>query len=70
MAFYVTAWHELVGNVVQYCLPPLKGMGLRIRPGKEENDVQVCMYKLVDMAVGKKLLHLYKCFVLAQSCSC
>ena len=41
VAFYVTAWHEHVGTIVHYVLPPAKGMGLKIRPAKEENDVQV-----------------------------
>ena len=41
VAFYVTAWHEHVGNIVHYVLPPAKGMGLKIRPEREENDVQV-----------------------------
>ena len=41
VAFYVTAWHEHVGAIVHYVLPPAKGTGLKIRPGKEENDVQV-----------------------------
>ena len=41
VAFTVTAWHEHVGTIVHYVLPPAKGIGLKIRPGKEENDVQV-----------------------------
>ena len=42
VAFYVTAWHEHVGSILHYLMPPLKGMGLKIRPGREEKDVQVC----------------------------
>ena len=43
VAFNVTAWHEHVGTILHYLLPPSKGMGLKIRPGKEEKDVQVCI---------------------------
>ena len=45
MAFNVTAWHEHVGTIVHYVLPSQgahMGMGLKIRPGKEEADVQAC----------------------------
>ena len=44
VAFNVTAWHEHVGTILHYLLPSSvgMGMGLKIRPGKEEKDVQVC----------------------------
>ena len=44
VAFSVTAWHELVGTFIQYLLPPSLGMGFKLRPGREEHDVQVCCY--------------------------
>ena len=50
VAFYVSAWHEHAGTVVQYFMPltadgdraPTRGMGLgKVRAGKQEKDVQV-----------------------------
>ena len=52
VAFYVTGWHEHVGTFIHYFLPlengpdgdrmPTRGMGFgKVRPGKEEKDVQV-----------------------------
>ena len=47
LAFQVTAWHELVGTIIQYLLPnkkgagPAQGMGFTVRVNQEENDVQV-----------------------------
>ena len=39
LAFNVTAWHEIVGTLTQYVIPP-NGFGFSIRPGKAELDVQ------------------------------
>ena len=39
LAFSVTAWHEIVGTLTQYVIPP-NGFGFSIRPGKAELDVQ------------------------------
>ena len=39
VAFVVTAWHEQVGYVIQYMETP-DPIGFKIRPGKEELDVQ------------------------------
>ena len=47
LAFQVTAWHELVGTIIQYLLPnkkgagPAHGMGFTVRGSQERNDVQV-----------------------------
>ena len=49
LAFNATAWHEHVGSILQYLLPPSKGMGLKIRPGREEKDVQVCTVMETDI---------------------
>ena len=45
VAFTVTAWHEHVGTVVHYFLPP-NGLGFKIRPGKESLDVQAFVQSL------------------------
>ena len=39
LAFNVTAWHEMVGTISQYVIPP-SGFGFSLRPGKAELDVQ------------------------------
>ena len=39
LAFSVTAWHEIVGTLTQYVIPP-NGFGFSIRPGKAVLDVQ------------------------------
>ena len=39
LAFNVTAWHEIVGTLTQYVIPP-NGFGFSIRPGKAVLDVQ------------------------------
>lgn len=38
-AFSVTAWHELIGSLVQYSATPL-GVPYKVRPGREIMDVQ------------------------------
>ena len=39
LAFNVTAWHEIVGTLTQYVVPP-NGFGFALRPGKAVLDVQ------------------------------
>jgi len=51
VAFTVTAWHELVGTVIQYVLPPAKGIGIKIRPGRERSDVQAVVEQLSSVAL-------------------
>ena len=57
VAFFVTAWHEHAGTVIQYFLPmtkngdwaPSRGMGLgKVRSGKEEKSVQVNVGQVLD----------------------
>ena len=39
IAFGATVWHEIVGNVAPYVLPPY-GLTLKLYPGKEQADIQ------------------------------
>lgn len=48
LAFNVTAWHEHVGNIITYLLPPniLHSFGFKLRPGIEVADVQALIQSL------------------------
>ena len=48
LAFNVTAWHEHVGNIITYLLPPniLHSFGFKLRPGIEVVDVQALIQSL------------------------
>ena len=46
LAFTVTAGHELNGTIVQYLMSP-KAAALKLRPGKDEADIQTFVQDLI-----------------------